>query len=252
MPAELVAALRDRFGVPVVVRYTSTEASLGTGTDPGDPDEVVATTVGRPVPGVSLAIVDEDGSEVGAGEVGRVRIRSGAVMLGYWGGPPTGPGIDGVVFDAAATRSVLDDDGWLTTGDFGSVDTGGNLHLVGRANEMYIRGGYNVYPAEVESALSTHPAVAQVAVVGTPDPVLGEIGVAFVVPAEDAGVSLADLRSWAAGSLADYKSPDRLAVVESLPVTSMMKVDKRALARPAAEAAAGDRHLQSTTTARNS
>ncbi len=252
VPAELVAALRDRFGVPVVVRYTSTEASLGTGTVPGDPDEVIATTVGRPVPGVSLAIVDEEGSEVGAGEVGRVRIRSGAVMLGYWGGPPTGPGIDGVVFDAAATRSVLGDDGWLTTGDFGLVDTGGNLHLVGRANEMYIRGGYNVYPAEVESALSAHPAVAQVAVVGTPDPVLGEIGVAFVVPADDADVSLADLRSWAAVSLADYKSPDRLAVVESLPVTSMMKVDKRALAQPAAEAAAHDRHLQSTTTARNS
>jgi acyl-CoA synthetase (AMP-forming)/AMP-acid ligase II len=252
VPAELVAALGDRFAVPVVVRYTSTEASLGTGTVPGDPDEVVTTTVGRPVAGVSLAIVDEDGSEVGAGEVGRVRIRSGAVMLGYWGGPPTGPGIDGVVFDVAATRSVLDDDGWLTTGDFGFADTGGNLHLVGRANEMYIRGGYNVYPAEVESVLSAHPAVAQVAVVGTPDPVLGEIGVAFVVPTPGADVSLTELRSWAAGSLADYKSPDRLAVVESLPVTSMMKVDKRALAEPAAEAAAGDHHLQTTTPARNS
>jgi len=252
VPAELVAAMRDRFGVPVVVRYTSTEASLGTGTVPGDPDQVVATTVGRPVPGVSLAIVDEGGAEVGAGEVGRVRVRSGAVMLGYWGGPSTGPGIDGVAFDAAATRSVLDDEGWLTTGDFGFVDADGNLHLVGRANEMYIRGGYNVYPAEVEAVLSAHPAVAQVAVVGTPDPVLGEIGVAFVVPAPDSDVSLADLRSWAAGSLADYKSPDRLALVESLPVTSMMKVDKRVLAGPAAEAAGGDRYLQTTTTARNS
>jgi acyl-CoA synthetase (AMP-forming)/AMP-acid ligase II len=252
VPSELVASLRDRFGVPVVVRYTSTEASLGTGTVPGDPDEVVATTVGRPVPGVSLAIADERGSEVGADEVGRVRIRSGAVMLGYWGGPPTGPGIDGVVFDAPATRSVLAADGWLTTGDFGFVDPGGNLHLVGRANEMYIRGGYNIYPAEVESVLSAHPAVAQVAVVGTPDPVLGEIGVAFVVPAPVSEVSLADLRSWAAGSLADYKSPDRLVVVDSLPVTSMMKVDKRALAGPAAEAAGDNPHLQTTTTARNS
>jgi acyl-CoA synthetase (AMP-forming)/AMP-acid ligase II len=230
VPAELVAAMRERFGVPVIVRYTSTEASLGTGTVPGDLDEVVATTVGRPVPGVSLAIVDESGSELGGGEVGRVRIHSGAVMLGYWGGPPTGPGIEGVVFDVAATGSVLDDHGWLTTGDFGFVDSGGNLHLVGRANEMYIRGGYNVYPAEVESVLSAHPGVAQVAVVGAPDPVLGEIGVAFVVPTEGGGVSLGDLRSWATGSLADYKAPDRLAVVESLPLTSMMKVDKRALA----------------------
>jgi acyl-CoA synthetase (AMP-forming)/AMP-acid ligase II len=251
VPAELVAAMRARFGVPVVVRYTSTEASLGTGTVPGDADEVVVTTVGRPVPGVALAIVDEGGSEVGSGEVGRVRIRSGAVMLGYWGGPPTGPGIEGVVFDLATTRSVLDDGGWLTTGDFGFVDGDGNLHLVGRANEMYIRGGYNVYPAEVESVLSAHPAVAQVAVVGTPDPVLGEIGVAFVVPAPNSDVALADLRSWVAESLADYKSPDCLVVVDSLPVTSMMKVDTRALAEPAAKAAAADRHLQTTTTARN-
>jgi acyl-CoA synthetase (AMP-forming)/AMP-acid ligase II len=173
-------------------------------------------------------------------------------MLGYWGGPPAGPGIDGVVLDAAATRSVLDADGWLTTGDFGFVDPDGNLHLVGRANEMYIRGGYNVYPAEVESVLSAHPAVAQAAVVGTPDPVLGEIGVAFVVAAPEAEVSLADLRSWAAGSLADYKSPDRLVVVDSLPVTSMMKVDKRALAGPAGEAAGHDHHRQTTTTVRNS
>jgi acyl-CoA synthetase (AMP-forming)/AMP-acid ligase II len=252
VPAELVAALREQFGVPVVVRYTSTEASLGTGTVPGDPDQVVATTVGRPVPGVSLAIADEVGAEVVAGDVGRVRIRSGAVMLGYWGGPPTGPGIDGVAFDEAATRSVLDDDGWLTTGDFGFIDAGGNLHLVGRANEMYIRGGYNVYPAEVESVLSAHPAVAQAAVMGTPDPVLGEIGVAFVVPVPGSEVSLAGLRSWAAGSLADYKSPDRLVVVGSLPVTSMMKVDKQSLAGPAAEAAAADHHRQTTTTARNS
>ncbi|HEX3461554.1 MAG TPA: class I adenylate-forming enzyme family protein [Acidimicrobiales bacterium] len=253
VPAELVAAMRERFGVPVIVRYTSTEASLGTGTVPGDPDEVVASTVGRPVPGVSLTIVDEAGSGVAPGEVGRVRIRSGAVMLGYWGGPPTGPGIEGVTFDAAATRSVLGDDGWLTTGDFGFIDEGGNLHLVGRANEMYIRGGYNVYPAEVESVLSAHPAVAQVAVVGAPDPVLGEIGVGFVVPAAGAEVTLDDLRSWSRGSLADYKSPDRLVLVESLPLTSMMKVDKRALAQPAAEAAAVSHHrLQTTTTARDS
>jgi acyl-CoA synthetase (AMP-forming)/AMP-acid ligase II len=252
VPPELVAAMRERFGVPVIVRYTSTEASLGTGTVPGDPDEVVATTVGRPVPGVSLAISDERGSAVVDGEVGRVRIRSGAVMLGYWGGPPTGPGIHGVAFDGAATRSVLDDDGWLTTGDFGFVDGGGNLHLVGRANEMYIRGGYNVYPAEVESVLSAHPAVAQVAVVGAPDPVLGEIGVGFVVLVPGAEVSRDDLRAWARRSLADYKAPDRLAVVESLPLTSMMKVDKRALAAPAAEAAAAQHRRQTTTTARNS
>ena len=246
-PAELVEAMRTRLGVPVVVRYTSTEASLGTGTVPGDPDGLVAVSVGRPVPGVELAVVDDDGAPVGVGEVGRVRLRSAAVMLGYWGGPPTGPGAEGVVYDGAATRAVLADDGWLTTGDFGRLDEGGNLHLAGRANELYIRGGYNVYPAEVEAALGAHPAVAQAAVVGAPDPVLGEIGVAFVVPEPgpvpaDAGALRDELRAHARASLADYKAPDRVVVCESLPLTPMMKVDKRALAdRAAAVAAADDR-----------
>ena len=244
-PAELVAAMRTRLGVPVVVRYTSTEASLGTGTVPGDPDELVAVSVGRPVPGVALAVVDDDDAPVGTGEVGRVRLRSAAVMLGYWGGPPTGPGAGGVVYDEAATRAVLGDDGWLTTGDFGRLDEGGNLHLVGRANELYIRGGYNVYPAEVEAALGAHPAVAQAAVVGAPDPVLGEIGVAFVVPeagaaAADAGALGDELRAHARASLADYKAPDRVVVVEALPLTPMMKVDKRTLADRAAAVAADD------------
>jgi acyl-CoA synthetase (AMP-forming)/AMP-acid ligase II len=241
MPAELVAAMRERLGVPVVVRYTSTEASLGTGTVPGDADELVATTVGRPVPGVSLRLVDDEGRPVGPGEVGRVCLRSPAVMAGYWGGPPTGPGAEGVTYDRVATDAVLADDGWLTTGDFGTLDDAGYLQLVGRANELYIRGGYNVYPAEVETALGEHPAVVQVAVVGAPDPVLGEIGVAFVVtdgPVDDATL-LDQLRATARATLADYKAPDRLVVVDALPLTSMMKVDKRALAGPAAAAAAG-------------
>ncbi|MGD0392235.1 MAG: class I adenylate-forming enzyme family protein [Acidimicrobiales bacterium] len=241
VPPELVASLRLRFGVPVVVRYTSTEASLGTGTVPGDADEVVANSVGRPVPGVELSIVDDDGRPVASGEVGRVRLRSAAVMRGYWGGPPAGPGADGLVYDTDATRAVLAGDGWLTTGDFGFVDDDGCLHLVGRANELYIRGGYNIYPAEVEAVLGAHPAVEQVAVVGVPDPVLGEIGVAFVVPAGGerlpADRLLAVLREAARSSLADYKAPDRVAVVDSLPLTSMMKVDKRTLADRAASVA---------------
>jgi acyl-CoA synthetase (AMP-forming)/AMP-acid ligase II len=241
VPSELVAEMRERLGVPVVVRYTSTEASLGTGTVPGDPDEVVATTVGRPVHGVTMAIADENGCTVAVGEVGRVRLSSAAVMRGYWGGPLTGPGAGGVVYDREATRAVLDDDRWLTTGDFGFIDDGGCLHLVGRANELYIRGGYNVYPAEVEGVLGAHPDVAQVAVVGAPDPVLGEIGVAFVVPSDGASGDRPDLLETlgdlARSALADYKAPDRLVVTDTLPLTSMMKVDKRALADRAALAA---------------
>ncbi len=238
MPAEQVAAVREALGVPVVVRYTSTEASLGTGTVPGDPDEAVATTVGHPVPGVSLMVADDEGSSVPRGDVGRVRLRSDAVMRGYWGGPPAGPGADGLVFDRAATGAVLADDRWLTTGDFGFLDDDGRLHLVGRANELYIRGGYNVYPAEVEGALGDHPDVDQVAVVGAPDPVLGEVGVAFVVPTTgtrpDPDALLASLRERARTALADYKAPDRVVVLDHLPLTSMMKVDKRALADRAA------------------
>ncbi len=243
VPAQLVAELRARLGVPVVVRYTSTETSLGTGTVPGDEDEVVATTVGRPVAGVELSLVDEDGQPVRDGEVGRVRLRSGATMRGYWAGPPTGPGSRGVCFDEEATRSVLGDDGWATTSDFGLLDGGdGNLRLVGRANEMYIRGGYNVYPAEVEAVLAGHDTLTQTAVVGAPDPVLGEIGVVFVVPKPgttiDEGQLLAELRTQTKAALADYKAPDRLVVTQQLPLTSMMKVDKRALREPAAHAAA--------------
>ncbi len=234
VPPELVAEMRERLGVPVVVRYTSTEASLGTGTRPGDPDEAVAVTVGQAVPGVEMRLVDDDGDEVATGEVGRVTLRSPAVMTGYWGGPLTGVGADGVVYDREATDAVLDGDGWLTTGDFGYLDSDDRLHLVGRANELFIRGGYNVYPAEVEGVIGEHPRVAQVAVVGRPDPVLGEVGVAVVVLGDPAGPDpydglLEELRSLVRANLADYKAPDRLVVVDALPLTSMMKVDKRAL-----------------------
>jgi len=248
VPAELVAAMREALAVPVVVRYTSTEASLGTGTVPGDPDEAVATSVGRPVPGVELRVTDDQAhgsdeadryaAQLPPGDVGRVRLRSAAVMRGYWGGPTTGPGAAGLVLDQAATDPVLAADGWLTTGDFGYLDDDGRLHLVGRANELYIRGGYNVYPAEVESALGDHPDLDQVAVVGALDPVLGEIGVAFVVVATDVEPDpvelLAGLRETARQTLADYKAPDRVVVVDRLPLTSMMKVDKRVLAERAA------------------
>ncbi len=225
VPPELVRAMRERLGCPVVVRYTSTETSLGTGTQPGDPDDVVATTVGRPVPGVELEVVDDDGQVVATGEVGRVRLRSGAVMRGYIGDIGTGE-----IIDAAATAEVRDDAGWITTGDLGWVGTDGNLRLVGRVAEMYIRGGYNVYPAEVEAVLGGHPGVGEVAVVGVADPVLGEIGAAVVVPVP--GVvppELAELRALCASRLADYKAPDRLVIVDQLPLTAMAKVDKRAL-----------------------
>ena len=236
MPAVMVADIRRRLGVPVVVRYTSTESSLGTGTTLTSSDEEVATTVGRPVSGVELAIVDDEGAAVAPGSVGRVLLRSAAVMRGYWGQGP-GRGRRTVeLLDTEATAHVLAADGWLKTGDFGRLTPEGNLQLSGRAHERYIRGGYNVYPAEVEDALASHPAVDRVAVTGAPDDVLGEVGVAVVVPRGDPP-DLDALRAHVVAFLADYKAPDALVLVTELPLTPMMKVDPARLAELAAVAA---------------
>jgi acyl-CoA synthetase (AMP-forming)/AMP-acid ligase II len=139
--------------------------------------------------------------------------------------------------DPVASGAVLAPDGWLTTGDFGRLTPEGNLQLSGRAHERYIRGGYNVYPAEVEEALSSHPAIARAAVVGVADDVLGEVGVAVVVAAPGAQPDLASLRAHCAGELSDYKAPDALVVVDELPLTPMMKVDPVRLAALAARGA---------------
>ncbi|HEY3702066.1 MAG TPA: AMP-binding protein [Acidimicrobiales bacterium] len=218
VPPELVREMRRRLGCPVVVAYTSTEAAITTRSRIGDPDEVVSGTVGRASEGVEIEVVDADGHPTAGAEVGRVRCRSAAVMAGYWDDP-------------ARTADVLDADRWLTTGDLGRLDAAGNLVLVGRRSEMYIRGGYNVYPAEVEGVLGEHPGVEKVAVVGLPDPVLGQIGAAYVVPATGAAPQLDDLRAWCRRQLADYKAPDRLELLPELPLTSMLKVDKQALLR---------------------
>jgi acyl-CoA synthetase (AMP-forming)/AMP-acid ligase II len=249
MAPSQVAEVTKRLGVPLVVRYTSTETSLGTGTRPGDDDETVATTVGRPVSGVSIEIVDEKGAPVSAGQIGRVRLRSNAVMLGYVA--PVDPAERGqpLCIDEERTRGVRSDDGWISTGDFGRLDEAGNLHLVGRDNEMYQRGGYNVYPAEVEQALDSLGAISQVAVVAAEDPILGEVGVAFIVPAGANPPSLDEVRDHVAAQLADYKRPDALEILDSLPVTPMGKVDKRALAAMAA--AAAQRRSSALATARH-
>ncbi|HYV59842.1 MAG TPA: AMP-binding protein [Acidimicrobiia bacterium] len=224
IPPELVRQMRKVLECPVITRYTSTEAGVCTSTLVGDDDEIVATTVGRPAPEVDLSIVDTaGGDELPAGEIGEVSCRSPGMMRGYWRDP-------------ARTAEVIDAGGWLHTGDLGVVGADGNLRIVGRLKEMYIRGGYNVYPAEVEAALVEHPAVTRAAVVGVPDPVLGEIGVAFVVPTARASPPTRDgLRAWCRDRLADYKAPDRLELVDELPLTSMHKVDKRALAARATE-----------------
>jgi acyl-CoA synthetase (AMP-forming)/AMP-acid ligase II len=168
---------------------------------------------------VELAVLDDDDRPVSDGAVGAVCLRSPAVMTGYWRDPE-------------ATRAAFTRDGFVRTGDLGWVDERGRLHLVGRTKEMYVRGGYNVYPVEVEGVLSTHPEVAAVAVVPRPDPVMGEVGVAVVVPRDPTRPPTLDgLRTHAGAALARYKLPEALRVVETLPLTAMDKVDRRVLGR---------------------
>jgi acyl-CoA synthetase (AMP-forming)/AMP-acid ligase II len=220
VPAELVHGLRGRLDCPVLVRYACTETPIMTGTRPQDPPEVLERTVGRGQDGVTIQILDDSRQPVPAGTVGRVAAKSPFQMRGYWRDPEQ-------------TAAAFTPDGWFVSSDLGSLDSGGNLTLAGRASEMYIRGGYNIYPLEVENVLTAHPSVQAAAVVGVRAPVIGEIGVAYVVPAPGQQPDLATLRTWCAGRIADYKAPDRLELVAELPLTSMMKVDKLALARRA-------------------
>jgi acyl-CoA synthetase (AMP-forming)/AMP-acid ligase II len=203
----LAEEARRRFDAKLQTRYSCTEAGIGLGTAFDDPLEDAIVSVGRPHPSVELALRGEEGGEVPA------------VMSGYW-------------HDPDQTAAAFTADGFVRTGDLGWVDDRGRLRLVGRSKEMYVRGGYNVYPVEVESVLSTHPDVAAVAIVPRPDPVMGEIGVAVVV-ARDSGraPALADLRAFASDAVAAYKLPEAIEVVDALPLTAGDKVDRRALAK---------------------
>jgi acyl-CoA synthetase (AMP-forming)/AMP-acid ligase II len=205
-PPQLVRLVSERIGVPLVVRYAMTECPTICGTEPDDSAEVQFRTVGRPAKGMAVRIAPDGGVEVSGP----------CVMRGYWRHPEL-------------TSEVLRD-GWLRTGDVGVLGDDGNLTLIGRRGDMYIRGGYNVHPGEVERALADHPGVKQAAVVGRSAPVIGELGVAVVVPADAADPpTLADLRTHVAADLADYKAPDELLVVDELPLTAMLKPDRIAL-----------------------
>jgi acyl-CoA synthetase (AMP-forming)/AMP-acid ligase II len=202
----LVRRVAQQIGVPLVVRYAMTECPTICGTEPTDAAEVQFRTVGRPATGMEVRVAPD----------GTVEVNGPCVMRGYWRNPEL-------------TAEVLRD-GWLRTGDVGVLGADGNLTLIGRSGDMYIRGGYNVHPGEVERALTVHPGVKQVAVVGRSAPVIGELGVACVVPADAAAPpTLAELRTHLAGELADYKAPDELLVVDELPLTAMLKPDRIAL-----------------------
>ncbi|HEU5300941.1 MAG TPA: class I adenylate-forming enzyme family protein [Acidimicrobiia bacterium] len=225
----LAQEARARFDAKLATRYSCTEAGIGLGTGFDDPEEDAVISVGRPHAAVELGVLDDADEPVTPGDIGAVCLRSPAVMSGYWRAPD-------------ATRAAFTADGFVRTGDVGWVDDQGRLRLVGRSKEMYVRGGYNVYPVEVEAVLSTHPDVAHVAVVPAPDPVMGEVGVAFVVARDPSAAPTVDgLRDFGRDRLAAYKLPEGLRTVEALPLTAGEKVDRRVLREMLDAETPGDR-----------
>lgn len=215
---ELVRRARDRAGVEVAIGYGQTEASpYVTHTLPHDPHPDWASTAGRPLPQTEIRIADpSSGGVLPLGEVGEIQARGFGVMLGYFE-------------DADATAAALDGDGWLRTGDLGSMDGRGYVRVQGRLKDMIIRGGENIYPREVEDVLFTHPDVANVAVVGLPDPEWGEVVAAFVQAQPGADPGGAALEAFCRLHLASHKVPRRWQFVSQLPQTASGKIQKYVL-----------------------
>ncbi|MFD0144434.1 MULTISPECIES: FadD3 family acyl-CoA ligase [unclassified Streptomyces] len=208
VPLRLVERLRGELGVgTVLTAYGLSEASgIVTMCRRGDPADVIATTSGRPIPG----------TEVRLSEAGEVLVRGHHVMSGYFEDPEE-------------TARAVDADGWLHTGDVGVMDEAGNLRITDRIKDMFIVGGFNAYPAEIEQLLGLHPDIADVAVIGVPDPRLGEVGKAFAVRRPTARVTADDLIAWARREMANYKVPREVEFVAELPRNASGKVVKGVL-----------------------
>jgi HIP---CoA ligase len=218
VPRTLIERIREELGIAdVVTAYGLTEVcGVATACSLDDDDETIATRCGTAIPEVEIRTVDASGRPVPAGAPGEVVVRGPNVMLGY-------------LDDEEATADTIDSDGWLHTGDVGVLDERGYLRITDRLKDMFIVGGFNVYPAEVERALAAHPAVAEAAVVGVPDERLGEVGRAHVVPRRDATIDGDELLAWSRERLANYKVPRSVVVTTELPRNAAGKVLKREL-----------------------
>ncbi|NUR42725.1 MAG: AMP-binding protein, partial [Streptomyces sp.] len=214
VPLTLVERLRDELGVATVLTaYGLSEASgIVTMCRRGDPPSVIASTSGRAIPGTEVRV------EAPLGAPGEVLVRGFNVMRGYFE-------------DEAATAETLTPDGWLRTGDVGVLDPAGNLRITDRLKDMFIVGGFNAYPAEIEQLLGLHPDVTDVAVIGVPDARLGEVGKAYVVRREGAVLTGDDLIAWARREMANYKVPRTVEFVGELPRNASGKVVKGELRR---------------------
>jgi fatty-acyl-CoA synthase len=215
VPPEIARRWNERLGVSFSITYGLTEASpVITQSSPSDSLELQTETVGRPLPNVECDVADPvSGAAVAVGEQGEVRVRGWQVMAGYYG-------------DERATAEAITPDGWLRTGDLGRMDSHGYLRITGRAKDMIIRGGENLYPAEIEAAVRGVEGVAEAFVVGVPDERYGEVPAAFVRLSPGGTLTLEELRDVLDGQLARFKLPAHLRVVEELPLTSSGKVQK--------------------------
>jgi HIP---CoA ligase len=218
VPIEMVRRLKLEVGVnQVATAYGLTEVcGTATFTRPSDPLELVANTAGRAVPGVEIRCVRPNGTGTDIGEPGEVLVRADKLMLGYFENPK-------------ATGQAIDENGWLHTGDIGLLDAGGNLKITDRLKDMYIVGGFNCYPAEIERDLAGLPGIMHCAVIGVPDERLGEVGRAYIVLAPEATLTEAEIMAWCRQNLANYKAPRSLVFVDALPLNATGKVMKHEL-----------------------
>ena len=220
IPVEMIVQMRERLGFEkVVTGYGLTETTgIATMCRHTDDPEIIATTSGRAIPDVEVRIVDpadpdNTTNERPRGEPGEIVVRGYNVMVGY-------------LDDPEKTAETIDADGWLHTGDIGVMDADGNIDITDRVKDMFINGGFNAYPAEIESLMLAHPDIGQVAVVGVPDARLGEVGYAVVVPAAGTSPRADEIIGWCRDEMANYKCPRHVAIVDALPLNASNKVLK--------------------------
>jgi acyl-CoA synthetase (AMP-forming)/AMP-acid ligase II len=215
VPVELVERMRSELGFSTVVTaYGMTEAcGIATTCRPEDPAETISGTSGRAYPGVEVKVVGEDGAELPTGEAGEILVRGYNVMRGYFEDPEK-------------TAETIDADGWLHTGDVGVMDERGYVRITDRIKDMFIVGGFNAYPAEIERLLLVHPQVAQAAVVGVPDERMGEVGYAYVLPVTGTSPDPAEIIAWSKEHMANFKAPRHVEVVPEMPLNASGKILK--------------------------
>jgi acyl-CoA synthetase (AMP-forming)/AMP-acid ligase II len=215
IPVELIHRLRDELNIETIITgYGLTETSgVVTMCRPEDDPETIANTSGRAIPDVEVRCVDKAGAEVPRGQAGEVIVRGYNVMKGYFDDP-------------AATAETVDANGWLHTGDVGVMDERGYLRITDRIKDMFIMGGFNCYPAEIENIMLTHAAIAQVAVIGVPDERMGEVGLAYVVLKSGAVPTAESIITWCREHMANYKVPRYVEFVDALPMNASGKITK--------------------------